>query len=78
MATLIVSWDNDSMIVPASGHQVRCIPWVQMGTFNKEIGFLCGLKICALNIFGGNTYNQVYIWWCKYDENRCSERCANK
>ena len=21
------------MIVPASGHQVRCIPWVQMGTF---------------------------------------------
>ena len=28
------------MIVPASGHQVRCIPWVQMDTFNKEIGFL--------------------------------------
>ena len=27
-----------TMIVPASGHQVRCIPWVQMGTFNKEIG----------------------------------------
>ena len=27
------------MIVPDSGHQVRCIPWVQMGTFNKEIGF---------------------------------------
>ena len=27
------------MILPASGHQVRCIPWVQMGTFNKEIGF---------------------------------------
>ena len=25
------------MIVPASGHQVRCIPWVQMGTFNKEM-----------------------------------------
>ena len=28
------------MVVPASGHQVRCIPWVQMDTFNKEIGFL--------------------------------------
>ena len=41
------------MIVPASGHQVRCIPWVQMGTFNKEIGFLCGLKFFALNIFCG-------------------------
>ena len=27
------------MTVPASGHQVRCIPWVRMGTFNKEIGF---------------------------------------
>ena len=42
-----------TMIVLASGHQVRCIPWVQMGTFNKEIGFLCGLKFFALNIFCG-------------------------
>ena len=25
------------MIVPAFGHQVCCTPWVQMGTFNKEI-----------------------------------------
>ena len=41
------------MIVPASGHQVRCIPWVQMGTFNKEIGFLFGLKFFALDIFCG-------------------------
>ena len=41
------------MIVPASGHQVRCIPWVHMGTFNKEIGFLCGSKFCALKIFCG-------------------------
>ena len=40
-----------TMIAPASGHQVRCIPWVQMGTFNKEIGFLCRLKFFALNIF---------------------------
>ena len=40
-----------TMIVPASGHQVRCIPWVQMGTFNKEIGFLCGSKFFALNTF---------------------------
>ena len=41
------------MIVPASGHQVRYMPWVQMGTFNKEISFLCGLKFFALNIFCG-------------------------
>ena len=66
------------MIVPVSGHQVRCIPWVQMGTFNKEIGFLCGLKFFALNIFVRNTYNLVDIWCCKYGENRYCERCANK
>ena len=42
-----------TMIVPASGHQVRCIPWVQMSTFKKEIVFLCGLKFFALNIFCG-------------------------
>ena len=41
------------MIVPASDQQVRCIPWVQMGTFNKEIGFLYWLKFFALNIFCG-------------------------
>ena len=51
-----------TMIVPASAHRVRCIPWVQMGTFNKEIGFLCGLKFFALNIFCGEyLYNPVYI-----------------
>ena len=43
-----------TMIVPACGHQVRCIPWVQMGTLNKDIGFLCGLKkICIEYIFWG-------------------------
>ena len=26
--------DNDS--TAASGHQVRCIPWVRMGTFNRQ------------------------------------------
>ena len=26
----------------------------------------------------GNTYNRVYIWCCKYGENRLCERCANK
>ena len=26
----------------------------------------------------GNTYNGVYIWCCKYGENRYCERCANK
>ena len=29
-------------------------------------------------IFVGNTYNRVYIWCCKYGENRNRERCANK
>ena len=66
------------MIVPASGHQVRCIPWVQMGTFKKEIGLLCGLKSLHWIYFVGNSYNRVYIWCCKYSENRYCERCANK
>ena len=54
----IRSSDNDST---GSGHQVCCILWLQMDTFNKEIGFLCGLKFFALNIFLGNTCNRVYI-----------------
>ena len=49
------------MIVPASGHQVRCIPWVQMGTFNKEIGFLCGVKFFVLNIFCGEYLQSTYL-----------------
>ena len=57
-----------TMIVPASGHQVRCVPWVQMGTFNKEIGYLCGLKFFALNIFSGeylqsSLHLMLQIWW---------------
>ena len=59
---------NVTMIVPASGHQVRCIPWVQIGTFNKEIGLLCGLKFFALNIFCGgylqsSLHLMLQIWW---------------
>ena len=26
----------------------------------------------------GNNYNRVYIWCCKYGENRYCERCANR
>ena len=57
-----------TMIVPASGHQVCCIPWVQLGTFNKEIAFLCGLKFFALNIFCGeylqsSLHLMLQIWW---------------
>ena len=57
-----------TMIVPASGHQVRCIPWVQMGTFNKEIGVLCGLNFFAFNIFCGeypqsSLHLMLQIWW---------------
>ena len=57
-----------TMIVPATGHQVRCISWVQMGTFNEEIGFLCGLKFFALNIFCGeylqsSLHLMLQIWW---------------
>ena len=69
------------MIVPASGHPVRCIPWVQMGTFNKEIGSLCGLKFFALNVFCGeylqsSLHSMLQIWWKPLV--RYCERCANK
>ena len=33
-----------TMIVLASGHQFRCIPWVQMGTF-KERDWLMWIKM---------------------------------
>ena len=66
MVTVTSQYGPVTMISLTSAHQVRCIPWVQMGTFNKEIGFLCGLKFFALNIFVGNAYNRVYIWCCKY------------
>ena len=46
-----MEYGSVTMIVPAFGQQVRCIPWMQMGIFNEEIGFLCGLKFFALNIF---------------------------
>ena len=54
-----------TMTVSASGHQVRCIPWVQMGIFNKKIGFLCGLKFFALNIWV-RSRNRVclVLWFC--------------
>ena len=52
---------------PASGHQVRCLPWVKNGTFNKEIRFLCGLKFFALNILGeylqSSLHLMLQIWW---------------
>ena len=40
-----------TILVLTTGHQVRCILWVQGGTYNKGIGFLCVLKFFALNIF---------------------------
>ena len=43
-----VQYGSVTMIVPASGHQVRCIPWVQMGTFNKEIGFFMWITIICI------------------------------
>ena len=46
------------------------ISWVQhqLGTFNKEVGFLCGLKFFALNISCGeylqsSLHLMLQIWW---------------
>ena len=55
------------MVVLTIGHQDRCILWVQGATLNKGIGFLCGLKLFALDIyFVKNTYNKDYVWCCNY------------
>ena len=35
-----------TMIAPASGHQVHCIPWVQMGTFNRDQLFMWIKILC--------------------------------
>ena len=64
------------MIVPASGHQVRCIPWLQMGTFNKEISFLCRLKFFALNIFcreyqQSSLHLMLQTWWKPLPRKTC-------
>ena len=42
-----------TMIVPVSGHQVRCIHCVQMGTINKEIVFLWIKTFCIEYILWG-------------------------
>ena len=41
------------MIVPASGHQVCCIPWVQMGTFNRDQLFMWIKILCIEYILWG-------------------------
>ena len=53
-------------MVLATGHQVRCIHWVQVAIFNKGIGFLSGIKSLHWIYFVKNTYNQVYGWCFKY------------
>ena len=61
---IILHYGPVTMIVPASGHQVRCIPWVQMGTFNKEISFLCGLKFFTLIIVCGEyLQSSLHLMW---------------
>ena len=39
------------MVLLSTDHQVCYILLVQVPTFNKGIGILCGLKFFALNIF---------------------------
>ena len=43
------------MIVPASGHQLRCIPWVQMRTFNTLRSRRNG------RLFADDTFNRIFL-----------------
>ena len=45
--------DPVTMVILATGHQVRCILRVQVAVFNKGTGFICELKLFAFNIFCG-------------------------
>ena len=52
------------VLVHATGHQVRCMLWVQVATFmtfNEGIGFLCGFKFFALNIFWASKDTCLFI-----------------
>ena len=46
-----MQYDPVTMVELATSHQVRCNHWEQVAIFNEGIGFLCGLKFFALNVF---------------------------
>ena len=74
--TMTTQYGPVTMIVSASGHQIRCLPWVQMGTFNKKFGFLCGSQFFALKIFCGeylqwSLHLMLQIWWRPLLWNMC-------
>ena len=72
----IRSSDNDStgFWPPGSLHTLGAD-----GTYlTKESAFYVDFNSLHWIYFVGNTYNGVYIWCCKYGENRYCERCANK
>ena len=48
-----VQYGPVTMIVPASGRQVRCIPWVQIDPFNRDRFFMCIKIICMEYILWG-------------------------
>ena len=62
-AVAFIQYGPVTMIVPASGHQVRCIPLVQMGTFDKEIGFLYALNIFFGEYLEASLHLMLQIWW---------------
>ena len=62
--------------VLATGHQVRCILWVQVAIFNNGIGFYVDENSLHWIYFVKNTYNQIYVWCCEYAKKNC-QRGAN-
>ena len=45
---VLSQYDPVTMIVPASSHQVRCILWVQMGTFQQRDRLFMWIKIICV------------------------------
>ena len=69
------SSDNDStgFWPPGSLHTIGADGYIL-----KRLAFCVDWNSLYWIYFVGKTYNRVYIWCCKYGENRYCERCANK
>ena len=69
--------DPMTMVVLATGPQVHCILCEQETIFKKGIGFLCGLKLFALDIFC-EEYNKSMFDVANMIKGKLCQRYINK
>ena len=66
------------MVAFYTGHQVRCIVYVQVAKLNKMVGFLCGSKFLSLNVFCEELLTTKSMFGAAIMLKNISQRCANK